>query len=67
MLLGEGECSSSCLHSGTTCGICHSLAETNSVTCLQHSYQHLTNILYIFVIYVGNAQKLIVAPLYSIP
>ena len=38
MLLGE--CSSSCLQSGATCGICRILDETNSVTCLQHSYQH---------------------------
>ena len=36
MLLGK--CSSSCLHSGV--GICGILAETNSVTCLLHSYQH---------------------------
>ena len=39
MLLGE--CSLSCLHSGATCGIYHILAETNSVSCLQHSYQHV--------------------------
>ena len=38
MLLGK--CSSSCLHSGATCGICRILAEKNSATCLLHSYQH---------------------------
>ena len=35
-----GKFSSSCLHSGATCGICRILAETNSVTCLLHGYQH---------------------------
>ena len=34
-----GECSSSCLHNGTTYGICRMVTETNSVTCLEHGYQ----------------------------
>ena len=47
MLLGQY--SSSCLQSGATCGVCHILAETNSVTCLQHSYQHVApNVTLIF-------------------
>ena len=37
MLLGE--CSSSCLHSGATYGNFRMVAETNSVTCLEHSHQ----------------------------
>ena len=49
MLLGE--CSSSCLHSGATCGIGRILAETNSFTCLEHSYQHAApNLTLIFCI-----------------
>ena len=62
----QGECSSSCLHSGETCGICHILVETNSVTRLQHSYHHVApNLTLIFCTclkLVGNAQNLIVEP-----
>ena len=52
MLLGK--CTLSCLHSGATCGISRISAETNSVTCLQHSYQHDAPNLTLIYVHVCN-------------
>ena len=56
MLLGE--CSSSCLHSGATCGICCILGETNSVTCLLHRYRMMHQILLKYIVHVCNISGL---------
>ena len=48
-----------CSQSGTTYGICHMVAETISVKCTEHSYQHsasdLALILYVHVCNLGGS------------